>query len=72
LGTLPAVPGGTPAQDLPAIFKIRLVIGFWKALYFDRSPIKPDPAHVRSPMRLSRSRFGRLASSSSKVGMAAI
>ncbi len=45
LRTLPAVAGGTPAHDLPAIFKIRLAIGFWKLLYFDRSPIKPDPGH---------------------------
>jgi len=44
LRTLPPVPGGTHAHDLPALFKIRWAIGFWKALYFDRSPIKPDPA----------------------------
>jgi mono/diheme cytochrome c family protein len=45
LRTLPAVPGGTPDHDLPVIFKIRFAIGFWKALYFDRRPVEPDPAH---------------------------
>jgi mono/diheme cytochrome c family protein len=45
LRTLPAVPGGTHAHDLPALFKIRFAIGFWKAIYFDRSKLEPDPAH---------------------------
>jgi mono/diheme cytochrome c family protein len=45
LRTLPAVPGGTHAHDLPAPFRIRLAIGLWKALYFDRKPLEPDPAH---------------------------
>jgi mono/diheme cytochrome c family protein len=45
LRTLPSIPGGTHAHDLPALLRIRWAIGFWKALYFDRSPIEPDPAH---------------------------
>jgi mono/diheme cytochrome c family protein len=45
LRTLPAIPGGTPAHDLPAPFKIRRAIGFWKALYFEQGTMRPDPAH---------------------------
>lgn len=44
LRTLPAVPGQAPAHDLPFPFTIRRLVGFWKFLYLDRSPIRPDPA----------------------------
>ena len=48
LRTLPAVPGQAPAHDLPFPFTIRRLVGFWKFLYLDRSPIQPDPARDRS------------------------
>jgi mono/diheme cytochrome c family protein len=44
LRTLPAVAGQAPAHDLPFPFTIRRLVGFWKLLYLDRSPIRPDPA----------------------------
>jgi mono/diheme cytochrome c family protein len=44
LRTLPAVAGQAPAHDLPFPFTIRRLVGFWKFLYLDRSPIRPDPA----------------------------
>ena len=45
LRTLPPAEGRPPQHDLPFPFTIRRMIGFWKLLYFDRSPIKPDPTH---------------------------
>jgi mono/diheme cytochrome c family protein len=44
LRTLPPVSGRPPPHDLAAPFRIRRFVGFWKLLYFDRSPISPDPA----------------------------
>jgi len=44
LRTLPAVSGRPPPHDIAAVFKIRRFVGFWKLLYFDRSPISADPA----------------------------
>ena len=44
LRTLPAVQGRAPPHDLPFPFTIRRAVGLWKALYFDRRPIAPDPA----------------------------
>jgi mono/diheme cytochrome c family protein len=44
LRTLPAVPGRTPRHELPFPFTIRRLVGFWKFLYLDRTPIRPDPA----------------------------
>src|SRR3954468_7199577 len=44
LRTLPAVSGRPPPHDIAAVFQIRRFVGFWKLLYFDRSPISPDPA----------------------------
>jgi mono/diheme cytochrome c family protein len=45
LRTLPPVQGRAPRHDLPFPFTIRRLVGFWKLLYFDRSPINADPAH---------------------------
>src|ERR1700712_1142491 len=42
LRSLPAVPGKSPPHDLPLVFSIRRELGFWKLLFFDRSPIVPD------------------------------
>jgi mono/diheme cytochrome c family protein len=44
LRTLPPVSGQAPAHELPFPFTIRRLVGFWKLLYFDRAPIRPDPA----------------------------
>jgi mono/diheme cytochrome c family protein len=44
LRTLPAVAGQAPAHDLPFPFTIRRMVGVWKFLYLDRSPVRPDPA----------------------------
>jgi mono/diheme cytochrome c family protein len=44
LRTLPPVPGRTPRHDLPFPFTIRRLIGFWKFLCLDRTPIRPKPA----------------------------
>jgi mono/diheme cytochrome c family protein len=44
LRTLPAVSGRTPRHELPFPFTIRRLVGFWKFLYLDRTPIRPDPA----------------------------
>jgi mono/diheme cytochrome c family protein len=43
LRTLPAVAGRAPAHEINPIFGIRRFVGFWNVLYFDRSPIEPDP-----------------------------
>jgi mono/diheme cytochrome c family protein len=45
LRTLPAVHGRPPPHDLDPLFRIRRVLGFWKLLFFDRSPIEPDSRH---------------------------
>ena len=45
LRSLPAVQGQAPAHDLPFPFTIRRLVGIWKFLYLDRTPIQPDPAH---------------------------
>jgi mono/diheme cytochrome c family protein len=44
LRTLPPVAGRTPAHNLPFPFTIRRVLGFWKFLFLDRTPIAPDQA----------------------------
>jgi mono/diheme cytochrome c family protein len=43
LRTLPKVSGRAPPHDISPIFRIRRMVGFWKLLYFDPTPIKPDP-----------------------------
>jgi mono/diheme cytochrome c family protein len=43
LRTLPAVPGKPPPHDLAPPFRIRRLVGFWKLLFFNRTPIVPDP-----------------------------
>jgi mono/diheme cytochrome c family protein len=43
LRSLPAVTGRPPPHELPLPFRIRRVVGLWKLLYFDRSPIPYDP-----------------------------
>ncbi|HEX3405047.1 MAG TPA: cytochrome c [Acetobacteraceae bacterium] len=45
LRTLPPVQGRAPQHDLPFPFTIRRMVGFWKLLYFARTPINADPAH---------------------------
>lgn len=42
LRTLPAVPGKAPPHDLALLFRIRRLVGFWKLLFFNRTPIIPD------------------------------
>lgn len=42
LRTLPPVRGRTPPHDLSFPLNVRRMIGFWKLLFFDRSPIQPD------------------------------
>jgi mono/diheme cytochrome c family protein len=43
LRTLPKVSGRAPPHDVSLIFSIRRFVGFWKFLYFDDTPIEPDP-----------------------------
>jgi mono/diheme cytochrome c family protein len=43
LRTLPKVAGRAPLHEINPLFRIRPLVGFWKFLYFDPSPIKPDP-----------------------------
>jgi mono/diheme cytochrome c family protein len=43
LRTLPPVPGRPPPHELPFPLTIRRILGLWKLLYLDRSPIKNDP-----------------------------
>lgn len=45
LKTLPPVSGKAPPHELNVLFRIRRMIGFWKLLYFDQSPIRPDGGH---------------------------
>ena len=45
LRTLEPVRGRPPPHDLSFPFTIRRLVGLWKLLYFDRSPIVRDPAH---------------------------
>jgi mono/diheme cytochrome c family protein len=45
LRTLPPIQGRAPQHDLPFPFSIRRLVGFWKLLYLDRTPINTDPAH---------------------------
>ncbi len=45
LRTLPPVSGRAPPHELNLLFRIRGFVGFWKLLYFDQSPIKPDSRH---------------------------
>ena len=44
LKTLPAVRGKVRDHGLPTHFKIRRTLGFWKFLFLDGAPFKPDPA----------------------------
>jgi mono/diheme cytochrome c family protein len=44
LRTLPAVTGRPLPHDLAPFFSIRRGVGFWKLLFFDRTPITPDPS----------------------------
>jgi mono/diheme cytochrome c family protein len=44
LRSLPAVSGRPPPHELALPFRIRRVLGLWKLLYFDRSPIPDDPS----------------------------
>ncbi|MDB5375743.1 MAG: cycG [Rubritepida sp.] len=44
LRSLPAVAGRTPPHELSFPFTVRRVVGFWKLLYLDRTPLSPDPS----------------------------
>jgi mono/diheme cytochrome c family protein len=44
LRTLPSVSGRAPPHEILLIFKFRRLIGGWKLLFFDRSPLPPAPA----------------------------
>jgi mono/diheme cytochrome c family protein len=39
LRTLPAVSGKPPPHDLTPLFRLRRMVGLWKILFFDRTPI---------------------------------
>lgn len=41
--TLPAVAGVVEENDLPIHYKIRRMLGMWKLLYLDGTPLQPDP-----------------------------
>ncbi|MBV9461698.1 MAG: c-type cytochrome [Bradyrhizobium sp.] len=43
LRTLPAVAGRAPTHEINPLFRIRRFVGLWKLIYFDPSPIEPDP-----------------------------
>ena len=43
LRTLQPVKDKPPPHELPFPMTIRRLVGFWKLLYLDRSPIEPDP-----------------------------
>ena len=43
LRTLPPVAGKTPPHELPFPFSIRRLVGGWKLLFFDRTPLAPEP-----------------------------
>jgi mono/diheme cytochrome c family protein len=45
LRTLQPVSSRPPPHELPFPFTIRRAIGLWKLLFFDRTPIEPDPSH---------------------------
>jgi mono/diheme cytochrome c family protein len=44
LRSLAAVAGRTPPHELSFPFTVRRVVGFWKLLYLDRTPLSPDPS----------------------------
>jgi mono/diheme cytochrome c family protein len=48
LRTLPPVSGRAPPHELQFPFTIRRLVGFWKLLFFDRSPIVADPRRTPS------------------------
>jgi mono/diheme cytochrome c family protein len=43
LRTLPAVSGRSPPHDLSLLFRFRRIVGLWKIVFFDRTPIVPEP-----------------------------
>lgn len=45
LHTLPPVKDRPPPHELPFPMTIRRLVGFWKLIYLDRSPIRYDPDH---------------------------
>jgi mono/diheme cytochrome c family protein len=46
LRTLPPVAGRAPSHDIPILFSFRRPIGLWKLIFFEHSPLKPDPART--------------------------
>jgi mono/diheme cytochrome c family protein len=45
LRTLPPVAGRPPPHEIPFPFSIRRLVGLWKLLFLDETPIAEDPAH---------------------------
>jgi mono/diheme cytochrome c family protein len=45
LRTLPPATDEPPAHELPFPMTIRRLVGFWKLIYLDRSPVGYDPGH---------------------------
>jgi mono/diheme cytochrome c family protein len=43
LQTLPPVQNRPPPHELPLPFRFRRLVGFWKLLFFDRTPLPPEP-----------------------------
>ena len=43
LRTLPAVSGRSPPHDLNLLFRFRRIVGLWKIVFFDRTPIVSEP-----------------------------
>jgi mono/diheme cytochrome c family protein len=43
LRTLPPVAGKAPPNEIALVFRIRRLLGGWKFLFFDRSPLAPVP-----------------------------
>jgi len=43
LRTLPPVSGKAPPHEIALLFKFRRMIGAWKLLFFDRTPLHPAP-----------------------------
>jgi mono/diheme cytochrome c family protein len=43
LRTLPAVSGKSPPHDLTLLFRFRRMVGLWKILFLDRTPIVSEP-----------------------------
>jgi mono/diheme cytochrome c family protein len=54
LRTLPPVRGRVPPHDINLLFGVRRFVGFWKFLYFDAAPLKPN---TRQDEKWNRGRY---------------